>query len=355
MKVDGRRDGPAGLDRDPRHGDAEARRTRGRRSRPARRRARPAASGRAGSCRRRRSRRRGRARAARGPSSRESWACRPMIRCAATSKPEVSKIWLPMWECSPRRSSHCSCSRTRSTALRACAAGERQPELLVLVGGRDVLVGVRLDADGDPQQHRHATAVPAPGLGHPGDLVDAVDDDPADAGRHRPVDLGIALVVAVQADSLRRHPRPQGDRQLAAAAGVDRQPVLDHPARDGGAEERLARVVDVGVAVEGDVNASRKATARARRSASSRTYAGVPNSCGEVAHVDAADPQRAVVVAPHRGRPEPRHQRVDVVRVLQPGRPAHGPRVQRTRLVRRHPYIRSGAETPSRPRPFATT
>ena len=33
------------------------------------------------------------------------------------------------------------------------AAGQRQAELLVLVRGGDELVGVRLDADGDPDQH----------------------------------------------------------------------------------------------------------------------------------------------------------------------------------------------------------
>ena len=38
--------------------------------------------------------------------------------------------------------------------LEGVAGGDREAELLVLVGGGDVLVGVRLDASGHPHHHR---------------------------------------------------------------------------------------------------------------------------------------------------------------------------------------------------------
>ena len=70
---------------------------------------------------------------------------KPMTRCAATSKPEVLKIWEPMCECTPTNSSSGRATTAR-IASRAAPAGQRQAELLVLVGGGDELVGVRLDA-----------------------------------------------------------------------------------------------------------------------------------------------------------------------------------------------------------------
>ena len=134
--------------------------------------------------------------------------------------------------------------------LERVAAGDREAELLVLVGGGDVLVGVRLDAGGDA--HEHARGPPELG-GHrrqPLDLVEGVDDDPADAELDGPLELAERLVVAVEADPLHREARARGHRQLAAGADVEREPVLGQPARHGRAEERLAGVEDL-VAGEG--------------------------------------------------------------------------------------------------------
>ena len=52
------------------------------------------------------------------PTSEPTWAWRASTRRAATSKPEVSKIWLPMWECRPS-SSRPGAATTRRTASRA--------------------------------------------------------------------------------------------------------------------------------------------------------------------------------------------------------------------------------------------
>ena len=85
-------------------------------------------------------------------------------RRADTSKPAVSKICEPMWLCSP--SSRSVSGRAEDAARRLEGVrrpAEREAELLVLVGRRDELVGVRLDADGDAD---HAPAR-RPELGAP--------------------------------------------------------------------------------------------------------------------------------------------------------------------------------------------
>src|SRR3712207_8456056 len=56
-------------------------------------------------------------------------------------------------------------------------ARDREAELLVLVRGGDELVRVRLDADGEPDQHRRDGAALAGGGVEPGDLVERVEHD----------------------------------------------------------------------------------------------------------------------------------------------------------------------------------
>ena len=88
--------------------------------------------------------------------------------------------------------------RTGGERRRRVAAGDGEAELLIFVGGRDVLVGVRLDPGGGS----HHDPCPDPPLGgqgaEPVDLGEGVDDDPADPGVERLGQLGDALVVAVQ-------------------------------------------------------------------------------------------------------------------------------------------------------------
>ncbi len=245
-----------------------------------------------------------------------------MIRCAATSKPGRVEDLAADVRVQPAQVKPLLLRQNEFHRLAGLTAGQRQPELLVLVRGRDVLVGVRLHADRHPQQHRHATAVPLPRGGHPADLVDAVDDHPADPGGHGAVDLRVALVVAVQADSLWRHTSPQRHRELATTAGVHGQPVLGHPASDRRAQERLAGVVDVGVAAERPperIAIGHRPPAQVGLVQHVRRGAVLAR---DVADVHAADPQRAVVTAPDRRSPQPRDQVVDVLGHLQPPRPA---------------------------------
>ena len=65
------------------------------------------------------------------------------------------------------------------------AAGQREAELLVLLAGLDVLVGVRLDAGRHPDVDPLAHAGALGDGGQPLELVEGVDDDAADADARR--------------------------------------------------------------------------------------------------------------------------------------------------------------------------
>src|SRR5213078_2872212 len=103
---------------------------------------------------------------------------------------------------------------------------------------------------------RHAQQHPLPYAGSLGDerepreLFERVDDDAADAVRHRPFELGDGLVVAVEDDPLARYAGALRNGELAARADIEPEPIGEHPARDRRTQEGLARVVDV-TAVEG--------------------------------------------------------------------------------------------------------
>ena len=111
-------------------------------------------------------------------------------------------------------------------------------------------MGVRLDADGHPDQDRCAAARSGGDRGEPVDLLERVDDDPADAVVDGRFQLSQALVVAVHADPGTRHTGADGDRKLAATAHVEEQAIVADPPGDLGAQECLAGVIDVGAAAQ---------------------------------------------------------------------------------------------------------
>ena len=129
--------------------------------------------------------------------------------------------------------------------LERVTAGDREPELLVLVRSGDVLVGVRLDPGRHPDHHPRGGAELGGDGGQAVDLVEGVDDDPPDAEADGPDQLDAALVVAVEADALHREAGPLGHRQLAARADVEVQPLLGQPPDGGRRQEALAGEEDV--------------------------------------------------------------------------------------------------------------
>ena len=139
------------------------------------------------------------------------------------------------------------CGVHRAQGVQGLTGGDREAELLVLVRGGDVLVGVRLDPGGDPD-HDPRPLTESAGGDQPADAIDLVEgvrDDPTDAGVQGQLELRVALVVAVQADRPRIDSGPQGHGQLAPGADVDAEPLLGDPAGDRRAQEGLAGVVDV--------------------------------------------------------------------------------------------------------------
>ena len=215
------------------------------------------------------------------------------------------------------------------------AARDRQAELLVLVRCGDVLVAPGVHARGDADHDRGSSAsavggVRGDGVGDAVHLDDRVDDDPADARVERAPDLRVGLVVAVQADVGPGHPGAQRDGQLAARRRVDPQPLLVRPAGHGGAQERLARVVHVDRGAHGAERGREGLPVAARPGPEVRLVEHVGGRAvlgGQRAQVHPADAHGAV--GPDAG-------------ARRPDLPVEA-------------HIRSGAPTPSRPRPLAST
>ena len=128
--------------------------------------------------------------------------------------------------------------------LRRCARRQAEPELRVLLAGAHELVGVRLDARRHAHEDRDGaagTAVPRHGA-EPVQLVERVDDDPADARLHGAAQLRGVLVVAVQHQPVGRHAGGQGGVQLAAGRHVEAHALFVHEPRHRRAQERLGGV-----------------------------------------------------------------------------------------------------------------
>ena len=133
----------------------------------------------------------------------------------------------------------------RGHGLVRLAGGQGQAELLVLVGGRDVLVASRVDAGLQAHHDGRDDAEISGDALDLADLVHRVDEDAVDAGLKSEADLCIRLVVAVQADARGIHACAQGEGQLAERRGVDPQTLGRNQARDVGAQERFAGVEGV--------------------------------------------------------------------------------------------------------------
>jgi hypothetical protein len=180
------------------------------------------------------------------------------------------------------------------------AAREGDAELLVLVGGGDEFVGVRLDADGHPDLDALALALALGDVGDPDDLLERVQDDPADADAHGALDLFRALVVAVEGDALGGHPGVEGGGQLPAGTHVEIQSFFMDPLDDGAGEEGLARVEDVGVLAEG-VGPGAAAGAEVGLV---EEEGGGAELLGEPRHFDPADGDDAVLAPGDRTGPD---------------------------------------------------
>lgn len=186
------------------------------------------------------------------------------------------------------------------TASAACPCGQRDTELLVLVGGGDELVRMGLDAHGDPDLHPLAGPEALGGVRDLDDLLEGVEDDTADTGRDGALDLLEGLVVAVEGDALGGHSGGERGGEFTAGAHVEIEPLLVQPADHGPGQERLARVEHVRVTAEG-VGPGAAAGAEVGLVEDVRRGAEL---LGQPGHLDARDGGDAVLVPADRTRPD---------------------------------------------------
>ena len=238
--------------------------------------------------------------------------------------------------------------------LGGVAAGQREAELLILMGRRDELVCMGLDADRHPHHDGNRpsdqTGTGRRHIRQPGDLRERVDHDGLDPGFDRGVQLGLRFVGTVQGDPSGRESRFEGQRQLPLGAHVQPEPLLGEPPRYATGQEGLAGVVHVGRITErdGEIPAATTEVALVHH----HQRGAVPGR--EVPHVDASEPYDAVLTTMRAARPYGGRELVQVR-----GRDMCGPvgrdHIGMPRTGRMRDHIRSGAVTPSRARPLAST
>ena len=141
------------------------------------------------------------------------------------------------------------------TGERGGAGLQGHAELLVLVRGRNGLVGRGMHTGGDANQHRNR-GVRLLALCHTLggklgvhalnelELVHRVNHHTTQAVADRAGNLSLRLVVTVQGDVRTRHLRAQSQRQLTTGGGIQAQALLGRPTRHSGGQERLTGVVD---------------------------------------------------------------------------------------------------------------
>ena len=139
---------------------------------------------------------------------------------------------------------------------------DRHAELRRLAAGRERSVRVRLDAGTDAQQHRRRPAgEPVDAL----DVVHAVDDDVADLGVQRGLDVLVGLGVAVHDDASRIRTGRQRDVQLAGADDVEAEALAGQHADHRRRRERLRREAHPAARMPGAQAAGEGAGAVAQR------------------------------------------------------------------------------------------
>ena len=222
-----------------------------------------------------------------------------------------------MWQCRPS-SSQPGRGLHAAYGLEGVAGGDREAELLVLVGGGDVLVGVGLDAGGDPDHHprrsRPSSAVTAASRSISSKESTMIRPTPSSTARSSSRGVLLLPWKPIRAPSGSRPARRRSARRRSRrrGAGPPRPASGRWSWRGTPCRRRRRRTPRTRRA---------KARARSRKSRSSRTYAGLPCSATRSGSATPPTLEHAVVLARGR-RPQDRDQRVGVAGLTQPVRTA---------------------------------
>ena len=262
-------------------------------------------------------------------------------------------------------------------------------ELLVLVRGRNGLVGRGMHAGGDANQHRNR-GVRLLALSHTLggklcvhvlnelELVHRISHHAAQAVTDCAGNLSLRLVVAVQGDALAGHATAQSQRQLATGCGIQAQALLGRPTRHRGRQERFTGVVDAHLRTVRRESLLKSGAVGAGASAEGRLRENVLRSfvlSHQIADGHAINAELALLIAGEGISPDVSGQGLGVLGVGEPFGGVEGAGfahrvsflaifagirstpapVIRGRGLKREYYMRSGALTPSRFRPLAST
>ena len=267
-------------------------------------------------------------------------------------------------------------------------------ELLVLVRGRNGLVGRSMHAGGDANQHRNR-GVRLLALSHTLggklgvhvlnelELIHRINHHAAQAVTDRASNLSLRLVVTVQSDICARHLRAQSQRQLATGGSIQAQTLLGRPTRHRGGQERLTGVVDAHLSTVRGESLLKSGAVGAGTGTEGRLRENVLRSAvlsDQVADGHAINAELALLIAGERISPDGAGQGLGMLGVGEPFGGVEGAGfahrvsflaisflaifagirstpapVAPGRGLKREYYMRSGALTPSRFKPLAST
>ena len=218
------------------------------------------------------------------------------------------------------------------TGERGGARLQGHAELLILVRGRNGLVGRGMHAGGDANQHRNR-GVRLLALSHTLggklgvhalnelELIHRVNHHTTQAVTDCAGNLSLRLVVTVQSDVRPRHLCAQSQRQLTTGGGIQAQPLLGRPARHRSGQERLTGVVDAHLrAVRGE-SLLKSSAVGAGAGAEGRLGEDVLRGfvlSNQVANGHAVNAELALLIAGEGIRPDGAGQCLGVLRVGEP-------------------------------------
>ncbi len=286
------------------------------------------------------------------PSSSRTWTSSPSTRWAATSKPPVSKICEPMWECRPTRSRPGAAS-TRRTASRASPPASEKPNFWSSCA---VAMNSWVCAS-TPTVVRTSTGWVVPRSVH---RRDSRSISASESTTIRPTPASSAAAssasdLLLPCRSIRSPGKPARTATASSPPVHTSRPSpssLD-PAGHRGAEERLGGVEDHRAAERLPVVAAAPAQVGLVQQEDRAAVLG-----HQVGDVVAAQGQAPAAVPGEAERPDGRVQRAQVVggtAVQALVGELAGPRPGGVGTHRRTAYIRSGALTPSSRSPLAST